>query len=52
MLLSAVLKSFAYFVLTFSAVLVWDTPAYAQLSNVNTPKPQNPKSTTHIFNTD
>ena len=35
MLLTAVLKSFAYFVLTFSAVLVWDSPAYAQLSNVN-----------------
>lgn len=35
MLLSAIFKSFAYFVLTFSAALVWDSPAYAQLSNVN-----------------
>lgn len=35
MFFTAVLKSFAYFVLTFSAALVWDTPAYAQLSNVN-----------------
>jgi type IV secretion system protein VirB2 len=35
MLFSAVLKSIAYFVLTFSAAMVWDSPAYAQLSNVN-----------------
>lgn len=35
MLLTAVLKSLAFFVISFSAALAWDGPAYAQLSNVN-----------------
>lgn len=35
MFVSAVLKSFAFFIITFSAALAWDTPAFAQLSNVN-----------------
>ena len=35
MFVSAVLKSLVFFAITFSGALAWDTPAYAQLSNVN-----------------
>jgi len=35
MFVSAVLKSLTFFIILLSAALAWDTPAYAQLSNVN-----------------